>query len=59
MQGSHVYNSPTLAIAALAPSHPGIIDKIIWFVVILVIVVLLANAIGLLGYDPQIPRLRH
>jgi hypothetical protein len=42
----------------LAPGHPAIIDKIIWFVVVLLIVVVLFQAIGLVGHDPQIPRLR-
>lgn len=45
-------------IGKLAPGHPAQIDNIIWFVVVIVIVVMLANAMGLLGYDPKIPRLR-
>jgi hypothetical protein len=42
----------------LAPNHPAIIDKIVWVVVILVIVFLLLEALGLLGRDVQIPRIR-
>ena len=42
----------------MAPGHPGTIDKIIWAVAILVIVMVLARALGLTSYDPQIPRLR-
>ena len=42
----------------LAPGHPGIIDNIIWFVVVLVILVVLIQAMGLTGYDPKIPRVR-
>ena len=46
------------AMGQLAPGHPATIDKIIWFVVIIVILITLLNAMGLLGYDPRIPRLR-
>ena len=46
------------ALGKLAPGHPAIIDTIIWCVVVLVIVVMLAQAMGLTGYDPRIPRLR-
>ncbi len=49
----------TRAMAMLAPGHPPIVDAIIWFVVIFVILMLLAQATGILGYDPQIPRVRH
>jgi len=42
----------------LAPGHPGIIDNVIWVVVVLVIVVVLVQAFGLMGHDPQVPRLR-
>lgn len=42
----------------LAPGHPAIIDNIIWVVVVLLIVLMLAQAVGLMGHDPQIPRLR-
>jgi hypothetical protein len=45
------------ALGNLAPGHPAIIDKIIWFVVVLIIVVVLAQAMGLTGHDPRIPRL--
>lgn len=46
------------AMGKLAPGHPAQIDTIIWFVVVLVIVLVLVRAMGLLAYDPQIPRLR-
>jgi hypothetical protein len=46
------------ALGFLAPGHPAMIDHIIWGVAVLIIVVTLARAMGLLGYDPQIPRLR-
>lgn len=46
----------TLAAAKLAPNHPGIVDGIIWFVVVLIILVALANAMNLQHLDPQIPR---
>ncbi len=42
----------------LAPGHPAIIDNVIWVVVVLVIVVVLIQAFGLVGHDPQVPRLR-
>ena len=42
----------------LAPGHPGIIDNIIWVVVVLVILLTLVRAMGLMAYDPQIPRVR-
>ena len=47
-----------MGMGVLAPGHPATIDKIIWAVAILVIVVVLAKALGLTSYDPQIPRLR-
>lgn len=46
------------ALGKLAPGHPGMIDNIIWFVVVIVILAMLASAMGLLGHDPQIPRVR-
>ena len=42
----------------LAPGHPGIIDNIIWCVVVLVVLLTLVQAMGLMGHDPQIPRVR-
>lgn len=46
------------ALGKIAPGHPTEIDNIIWFVVVLIILVMLARATGLIGYDPQIPRIR-
>jgi hypothetical protein len=40
-----------------APGHPGIIDKIIWGVVIVVIIFALVQATGILRHDPQIPHI--
>lgn len=42
----------------LAPSHPDIIDKLIWLVVIVLVLIVLVNAFGLMRFDPQVPRLR-
>ncbi len=41
-----------------SPDHPKIIDKGIWFVVLVVIAVLLWTAFGLSGHDPKVPSLR-
>ena len=40
----------------IAPGHPGIIDNIIWVVVVLFVVLLVARAVGLT--DIAVPRLR-
>lgn len=48
-----------ICVAALeyfAPGHPIVVDRIVWGVAILVIVASLAQAVGLLKYDPIIPR---
>lgn len=45
-------------IGYFAPTHPLLIDRIVWGVVIIIIVAALVIATGLLGHDPQIPRLR-
>ena len=45
-------------LGALAPGHPPIIDKIIWIVAVVIIVMALVRAMGLMNYDPQIPRLK-
>jgi len=39
----------------LAPGHPAIVDKLLWAVGILVIVVLFLRATGLMDYDVRIP----
>lgn len=44
-------------IGYLFPNHPVIIDKLIWMVVIVLVVVVLATAFGLAGVDPRVPRL--
>lgn len=43
------------ALGQLAPGHPGIIDNIIWVVVVLVVVLVLARAFGI--GDVAVPRL--
>ncbi len=40
-----------------SPTHPPIIDKAIWFVVIVIVAAFLITAFGLTKYDPQVPRL--
>lgn len=40
----------------LAPGHPGIIDNIIWVVVVIFVVLILARAFGVA--DIPVPRLR-
>ena len=45
-------------IGYFAPVHPALIDKLIWGVAVVVILVALVQAVGLLKYDPQIPRVR-
>ena len=46
------------AIGQFAPGTPPLIIKIVWGVAVLIIVVVLIQALGLMGHDPQIPRLR-
>ena len=42
----------------LAPGHPAIINRGLWVLCVVIVVLLLLRATGLLGADPQIPRLR-
>ncbi len=42
----------------LAPGHPAIVDKLFWGLGIVIILVMFIQAIGLMGHDVQIPRLR-
>lgn len=48
----------TFAMDSLAPNHPSIVNKIIWFVIIIIILMILFNAMGLNRFDIQIPRVR-
>ncbi len=41
-----------------SPEHPKIVDKAIWFVVIVIIGVVLWQAFGLSRFDPKVPSLR-
>jgi VIT1/CCC1 family predicted Fe2+/Mn2+ transporter len=45
-------------IATYAPGTPEIIKKSVWALAAVLVLVMLAHALGLWGYDPQIPRLR-
>jgi hypothetical protein len=45
----------TLIIRLLVPTHPLIVDQIIWGVAIAIIVWTLIRATGILSYAPQIP----
>ena len=40
----------------LAPGHPPMIDRIIWVVIVLIVVLVLVRAFGIV--DPPVPRLR-
>lgn len=42
----------------LAPSHPGIIDTIVWVLAVVILLLILAQATGLLGHDVPIPKVR-
>ena len=42
-------------IGYIAPGHPAIMDKIIWGVGILIILMLLLQATGILSHDVRIP----
>jgi hypothetical protein len=46
------------ALGYIAPGHPPVIDRIIYGVGILIILVMLLQATGILAHDIQIPRLR-
>lgn len=48
----------TWALDYFFPSHPAIANHIIWGVSIVAVIVMLSQAIGLLKYDPLIPRIR-
>lgn len=45
------------AIGYFAPGHPMMIDKLIWGVAVLIILVTLVQVTGLVGHSPRIPRL--
>lgn len=42
----------------LAPGHPALVDKLLWGVGIVIILVLFLQATGLLAHDVMIPRVR-
>lgn len=43
------------AIGYFAPGHPALIDKLIWGVGVLIILMLLLQATGILSHDVRIP----
>jgi len=45
-------------IGQLAPSHPAIIDRGVWVLCVIILVVILVQAMGLLSHDVPIPRVR-
>jgi len=42
----------------LAPDHPKVIDKGVWVLAVLILVLILVNAMGLFSHDVPIPRVR-
>ncbi len=40
----------------LAPSHPAIIDTLIWVLAVVILVLILAQATGIFSHDVAIPR---
>lgn len=46
------------ALGYIAPGHPVVIDKLIYGVGILIVIVLLLQATGILSHDVMIPRVR-
>lgn len=42
----------------LAPGHPAIINRGLWVLCVIIVLIMLARATGILGADPQIPRIR-
>jgi hypothetical protein len=46
------------AIGQFAPGTPAIVPRLIWGVAVVIIIFTLVQALGLMGHDPQIPRLR-
>jgi len=45
-------------IGQLAPNHPKVIDTGVWVLAVVILVLILANAMGLFSHDVAIPRLR-
>ena len=45
-------------IGQLAPNHPPIIDRGVWVLCVIILVLILAQAMGLLSHDVPIPRVR-
>jgi len=45
-------------IGQLAPNHPPIIDRGVWVLAVVILVVILVQAMGLLSHDVPIPRVR-
>jgi len=47
----------TWALGYFMPGHPDLIDKIIWGLAIVIIIIKIVQVTGLLGHDPQIPHI--
>ncbi len=45
-------------IGQLAPSHPPIVDRLIWVLAVVILVLILVQATGLFGHDVMIPHVR-
>lgn len=45
------------ALGYFVPARPAIVDKVVWGVAVLIIVLKLLTVTGLLSHDPQIPHL--
>lgn len=41
----------------LAPGHPGMVDNVIWVVVVILIVAMALQAFGVIGGGPMVPHL--
>lgn len=44
-------------IGYLAPQHPPIIDRALWVLAVVIIVLMLLQAFGLMGAGPKVPNL--
>jgi len=48
----------TWALDYFFAGHPAIVNKLIWGIAVVIILVILAQAIGLMSHDPKIPSLK-
>ena len=47
----------TWCLGYFVPGYPGIVDKIVWAIAVVIIIIKLVQVTGLMGHDPQIPHL--